>query len=81
MTFDIRVSLKVPNGWNSIDKTFHFNNEIDARDKMDMVLMLLDKNYFDTYDEYEKTINAISLILEGYEYSVRAAPRKHNRMK
>jgi len=70
MSFDIKISLITPNKYPISEKTFRFTQEIDARDKLDVVMMILDKNYFETYAEYEKTYDAISKILQGYEYSL-----------
>lgn len=80
MSFDVRISLKAPNGYTMEDKTFKFTNEVDARDMIDILMMIADRNYYDTLDEYKTTIKAISRILEGYEYSVMAVPRKYKRV-
>ena len=76
MTFDIRISLVSPNGYTIKDKKFRFSTEVEARDKLDVVMMTLDKSYFETYAEYEKTFDAISKILQGYEYSLTPKGRK-----
>ena len=55
---------------------FKFTQEIDAKDKLDTVMMILDKNYFETYAEYEKTYDAVSKILQGYESSLRPKGRR-----
>jgi hypothetical protein len=70
MTFDIRISLVSPNGYTIQDKKFRFANEVEARDKLDVVMMILDKSYFETYAEYEKTYDAVSKVLQGYEFSI-----------
>lgn len=75
MTFDIRITLVSPNQYNIIDKRFRFATEDEARDKLDTIMMILDKAYFETSTEYEKTYDAVSKILQGYEYSVRPKGR------
>ena len=76
MTFDIKITLVAPNKYNIVEKTFRFATENEARDKLDVILMILDKNYFETNVEYEKTYDAISKILQGYEYSTRPKGRR-----
>ena len=70
MTFDIKISLIAPNKYPITEKTFRFATEVEAKDKTDVVMMILDKNYFETYQEYERTYDAVSKILQGYEYSL-----------
>ena len=70
MTFDIKVTLTAPNKFNIAEKIFKFATEVEARDKADVVMMILDKNYFETNAEYVKTYDAVSKILQGYEYSL-----------
>ena len=70
MTFDIKISLVAPNKYNITERVFRFATEAEARDKLDVVMMILDKGYFETYTEYEKTYDAVSKILQGYEYSL-----------
>jgi len=79
MSFDVRVSLKAPNGWLMKDKTFKFATEVDARDMVDILMMIADRNYYDTLEEYQTTLKAVSRILEGYEYSISAQPRRKRR--
>ena len=79
MSFDVRVSLKAPNGWLMKDKTFKFATEVDARDMADILMMIADRNYYDTLEEYQTTLKAVSRILEGYEYSISAQPRRKRR--
>lgn len=76
MTFDIRVSIIAPNGYAIIDRRFKFSTEVEARDKADVILMILDKGYYETYAEYEKTYDAVSKILQGYEYSITPKGRR-----
>ena len=76
MTFDIKITLVAPNKYNITERTFKFATEQEARDKLDVILMILDKSYFETYTEYEKTYDAVSKILQGYEYSVRPKGRR-----
>lgn len=76
MTFDIKVTLIAPNKYNITERIFRFATEDEARDKLDTILMILDKSYFETYTEYEKTYDAVCKILQGYEYSVRPKGRR-----
>ena len=76
MSFDVRISLKAPNGYTMLDKTFKFATEIDARDMCDILMMIADRNYYDTFEEYKDTIKAVSRILEGYEYAISSRPRR-----
>lgn len=75
MTFDIKITLISPNQYNIKEKRFKFSTEVEAKDKLDTVMMILDKAYFETYTEYEKTYDAVCKILQGYEYSVRPKGR------
>ena len=70
MTFDIKISLIAPNKYPIKEKIFKYGTEVEAKDKADVVMMILDKNYFETYAEYDKTYEAVSKILQGYEYSL-----------
>lgn len=76
MSFKIRISLITPIGTTIKDKTFEFTREVEARDKTDMAMMICDKRYFETLAEYESTVDAVSKVLQGYEYSIRPIGRK-----
>lgn len=75
MTFDIEINLIAPNKYSITKKRFRFATEVEAKDKLDTVMMILDKAYFETNTEYEKTYDAVCKILQGYEYSVRPKGR------
>lgn len=74
--FKIRISLVSPNGYSISDRTYKLDDEIEARDKNDIINMIMDKNYFESLKEYEDVLKAISYILQGYEYSTRPIPRQ-----
>lgn len=76
MTFDIKISLIAPNKYAINEKVFKYTTEVEARDKTDVIMMILDKNYFETLSEYERTYDAVNKILQGYEYSIRPKGRR-----
>ena len=69
MTFDIKISLVAPNKYNITERVFRFATEDEARDKLDVIMMILDKCY-------EKTYDAVCKILQGYEYSITPKGRR-----
>lgn len=76
MSFKIRMSLITPIGTKISDDTFEFDKELQAKDMLDMCKSILNKYCFETYDEYLKTVEAISRILQGYEYTIKPVGRK-----
>lgn len=76
MSFKIRVSLTSPIGTKLDDKIYEFDKELQARDINDMIKTIFNKYSFDTYDEYLATVEAISKILQGYEYTIKPIGRK-----
>lgn len=76
MSFKIRVSLTSPIGTKLDDKIYEFDKELQARDINDMIKTIFNKYSFETYDEYLATLEAISKILQGYEYSIKPVGRK-----
>lgn len=72
----MRISLLSPIATIVDDTTFEFDKELQAKDIMDMCKTMCDKYSFETYDEYIATVDAISKILQGYEYSIRPVGRK-----
>lgn len=76
MSFKIRISLLTPIGTKLKDKTYEFDKELQAKDICDMCLTMMNKYSFETYDEYLATVEAISKILQGYEYSIKPVGRK-----
>ena len=76
MSFKIRISLLSPIGTKLYDKSYEFEKELQSRDMYDMCKVVLDKYSFETYEEYLKTIDSISKILQGYEYAIKPKGRK-----
>lgn len=81
MTFKMRISLLSPIATIIDDITFEFDKELRAKDIMDMCKTICNKYSFETYDEYIKTVDAISKILQGYEYSIKPIGRKEKNEK
>lgn len=81
MTFKMRISLLSPIATIIDDITFEFDKELQAKDIMDMCKTICNKYSFETYDEYIKTVDAISKILQGYEYSIKPIGRKEKNEK
>lgn len=76
MSFKLRMSLISPIATKIDDKTFEFDKELQAKDMMDMCKIICNKYSFETYDEYVKTVQDISRILQGYEYTIKPVGRK-----
>jgi hypothetical protein len=76
MSFKIRISLITPIGTKLKDKSYEFEREVQAKDMLDMCEVVLNKYSFETYEEYLKTIDSISKILQGYEYAIKPKGRK-----
>ncbi len=79
MTFKLRISLLSPIATTVEDITFEFDKELQAKDIMDMCKTICDKYSFETYDEYIATVDSISKILQGYEYSIKPIGRKEQK--
>lgn len=78
-TFKLRLSLISPIGTKLEDKTFEFDKELQAKDMLDMCKVILNKYSFETYEEYLATVESISKILQGYEYSIKPVGRKESK--
>ena len=76
MSFKIRISLITPIGTKLYDNTFEFDKELQAKDMLDMCKIVMNKYSFETYDEYIATVDSISKILQGYEYTIKPKGRK-----
>ena len=48
-------------------------------DMLDMCKTILNKYSFETYEEYLATVESISKILQGYEYSIKPVGRKETK--
>ena len=79
MSFKIRVSLTTPIGTKIDDKIYEFNSELQAKDMTDMIKTIMNKYSFETYEEYLATVESISKILQGYEYSIKPVGRKETK--
>ena len=76
MSFKIRLSLITPIGTKISDDTYEFDKELQSKDMLDMCKTVLNKYSFETYDEYIATVEGISKILQGYEYTIKPKGRK-----
>lgn len=79
-SFKLRISLISPIGTKVDDRTFEFDKEVQARDMLDMCKVILNKYSFETYEEYLATVESISKILQGYEYSIKPVGRKESKV-
>lgn len=79
MTFKLRLILLSPIATIVDSETFEFDKELQAKDITDMCKTICNKYSFETYDEYVKTVDAISKILQGYEYSIKPVGRKEEK--
>lgn len=80
MSFKIRISLISPIGTKLKDKTYEFDKEVQSKDMLDMCEVILNKYSFETYEEYLKTVDSISKILQGYEYAIKPKGRKETKI-
>lgn len=80
MSFKIRISLISPIGTKLKDKTYEFEKEVQSRDVYDMCETIFNKYSFETYEEYLKTVDSISKILQGYEYAIKPIGRKETKI-
>lgn len=81
MSFKLRISLLSPIATIVDDVTYEFEKEVQAKDIDDMCKTICNKYSFETYDEYVATVDAISKILQGYEYSIKPKGRKERKEK
>lgn len=79
MSFKIRVSLTTPIGTKIDDRVYEFDSQLQAMDMTDMIKTIMNKYSFETYEEYLATVESISKILQGYEYSIKPVGRKESK--